>query len=103
LEILELTELTLDISLLIIGIGIIILILKVYKLYQKMKINKTVMSPMLLAGFFIAFSGITELIAPKLGEMGHLIHMVSMVLAAVFLIYAVYGYHQMLSRAVELH
>jgi len=101
LEILKLIELTLDAFLLIIGVGVIVLILKVYKLYQVMKIHKTVMSPMLLAGVFTALSGITEIIAPSLGELGHTIHTVSMFLAALFLIYGVYGYHQMLNKTVK--
>jgi hypothetical protein len=102
LEVLELTELTLNALLLIIGVGIIALILKVYELYRTMKINKTVMSPMLLAGFFMALSGVTELVAHNLGEMGSVAHSISTFLAAVFLLYGVYGYHQMLRRAVKL-
>lgn len=102
MELLELAVLTLDVLLLIIGVGIVILILKVYKLYHTMKIQRTVMSPMLLAGLFVALAGVTELTASSLGEVGHVAHSVSMVLAAVFLIYGVYGYHQMLSKTVKL-
>jgi len=50
----------------------------------------------------MALTGVTELIAPSLGEIGHVAHSISMVLAAVFLIYGIYGYHKMLSRAVKL-
>jgi hypothetical protein len=59
------------------------------------------MSPMLLAGLFTALSGITELLAPRLGEMGHVTHTISMFLTAIFLIYGIYGYHNMLNKTIK--
>lgn len=66
-----------------------------------MKINRSVMTPMLFAGFFTAISGITELIEPYMGEMGEAAHALAIFLTAVFFIYGIYGYHQMLGKAVK--
>lgn len=99
---LESVKLALHVLLMVMGILIIIVILKVYNLYQTMKIKRSVMTPMLFAGFFAALSGITELIEPYLGEIGEVAHAVAMFLTAAFLIYGVFGYHQMLNKATKL-
>jgi len=86
----------------VMGILIVAIILKVYNLYQVMKINRSVMTPMLFAGFFIALAELTELIASHFAETGEVVHTVAMFLAAVFFVYGIYGYHQMLNKAVKL-
>lgn len=101
-EIAELTRLTLHVILTVVGTFTVIWILKVYGLYRSMKINRSVMTPMLLASLFTALSGITELILPILGEFGHFAHTIAMVLGAVFFAHGVYGYHQMLNEVTKL-
>ena len=56
-----------------------------------MKINKSVMTPMLVVGTFVA-SGIVALIEPNIGEVGHLVHEITMFLGDVLFAYGVYGY-----------
>jgi len=85
-----------------VGVFIMILILSVYGLYRNLKINKTVMTPMLLVGLLISLQGVTELFESHLGEMGHLMHAVTMLLGAIFFLYGIYSYHQMLKRAWQL-
>lgn len=101
-EVIELTSLLSHAILTFLGVLIVILILRVYSLYRIMKINRSVMTPMLFAGFFIAISGITELTRPIFGEFGHIIHTIAMLLAAAFFAYGVYGYHQMLGKVTKL-
>jgi len=98
----ESVALALHVLLLVIGLLIVIVISRVYNLYQTLKINRSVMTPMLFAGFFTAMSGITELIEPYVGEIGTVAHALAMFLTAVFFIYGIYGYHQMLNKAVKL-
>ena len=54
-EIIESITLTmLHILLTAVGVFVLILVLRVYDLYRTMKVNKSVMTPMLVAGVFIA-------------------------------------------------
>lgn len=102
MDVLESTKLILHVLLTVVGVFIAILIFRVYDLYKKMRINQSVMTPMLLAGLFTALSGITELIEPYIGEIGGVAHALAMFLTAGLFIYGIYGYHQMLNRAVKL-
>lgn len=101
-EIIGLTRLILHVILTSAGVLIVILVLSVYNRYRAMKIKAGFMTSMLLAGFFTAMSGITELIQPMLGETGHLAHTITMVLGATFFAYGIYGYHHMLRYARAL-
>lgn len=101
-EVINLTIPMLHVILIVLGSFVVIFILKVYDLYRVMKINRSVMTPMLLAGFFTAISGITELTHSMLGEMGHFAHTIAMLAAAAFLAYGIYQYHQMLNRLSKL-
>jgi multisubunit Na+/H+ antiporter MnhG subunit len=98
----ETPNLALHIILTLSGVIAIILILKVYTLYQTLKINRTVMTPMLFTGVFIALAGLSEVLESYLGEIGVAVHSVFMLLAAFSFIYGIYGYHEMLKRAVNL-
>lgn len=98
-EIIDLVVQILHALLILGGIFIIILVLRVYGLYQRMKINKSVMTPMLFAGLFMALSGISELMELYFGEIGHVAHAVFMFLTAIAFIYGIYGYQKMLNRA----
>lgn len=101
-EVIELLSLIFDVILTFFGVLIVILILKVYDLYRIMKINRSVMTPMLFAGLFTAVSGITELVPPISSELGHMVHTISMLLGAAFFAYGIYGYHQMLGKVTKL-
>lgn len=94
--------LTFHVLLFISGVLVAVFILKVIGLYRNMKIKRTVMTPMLLAGIFITLEGVTELSAPYTGEIGHVVHAATMFLAAAFFFYGIYSYHQMLKRASQL-
>ena len=100
-EVIELAESTLHILLMALGVFILILISKVYGLYKAMKINRSVMTPMLLAGLFVALSGITELIELYVGEIGHVLHIIVMFVMTVSFTYGIYGYYQMLNKTRE--
>jgi len=102
-EIIESTNLVFHILLTVVGVFIIIVILRVYELYRTMKINRSVMTPMLLAGLSTALSGITELTEPYLGDLGGTAHATAMLLTAVFFAYGIYAYQQMLKKATKLH
>jgi len=102
-EVIESTNLILHILLTLLGVFTIVLILKVYGLYRTMKINRSVMTPMLLAGLFTAFSGIAALVEPYVSEVGHFVHETAMLLTVVFFVYGIYGYHKMLNRLTKLH
>jgi hypothetical protein len=86
----------------VVGALVVIMILRVYGLYRIMKINRSVMTPMLLVGLFIALSGITELTEDYLGEFGVGAHSIAMLLTGVSFAYGIYSYHQMLNRATKL-
>jgi len=100
-EVIESTELILHILLTVVGVLTVVLILKVYNLYLTMKINRSVMTPMLFAGLFTALSGIAALIEPYVGEVGHVTHEATMFLTIVFFAYGIYSYQQMLGRATK--
>jgi hypothetical protein len=105
LSLLETIALTLHLALSVIGVLIVILIMRVYRLYQKLKINRSVMTPMLFAGVFTAAAGMTEIIQQftgEIGEIGEVIHAFTTVLAAAFFIYGIYGYHNMLDKSIKL-
>lgn len=93
--------LTLHVLLFVVGVIVTIFILRVYSLYRIMQINRTVMTPMLFVGLFIALQGVTELIESYIGEIGQIAHAASMFLGAVFFLYGIYSYHQMLKRASQ--
>lgn len=95
---LESVNLILSVLLSILGAIAIVLILMVYDLYQTLKINRSVMTPMLFTGVFTALSGMSELFEAYLGEMGVTVHGVFMLLAAISFVYGIYEYHKMLKR-----
>lgn len=61
-EVIELFTLIFHVILIFMGVLIAILVLSAYGRYRIMKIKVSFMASMLLAGFFTAISGITELI-----------------------------------------
>ena len=102
-EVIESTILLFHLLVTVVGVFVAIVILRVYELYRIMKINRSVMTPMLFAGIFTALAGITELTAHYTGEVGEVVHAISMLLMAIFFAYGIYGYQQMLKRATKLH
>jgi hypothetical protein len=101
-EVIASIELIFHVLLAVTGVFIVIIILKVYNLYQIMKINRSVMTPMLFAGVFAALSGISALIEANVGEVGHVAHELAMFLTVVFFAYGIYSYQQMLDRTTKL-
>ncbi len=102
-EVIESTNLLFHVLLTVVGAFIVIAILRVYKLYRTMKINRSVMTPMLFAGLFTALSGITELTESYIGDLGGTAHATAMLLTAIFFAYGIYAYQQMLKKATKLH
>lgn len=82
---------------------IMVFILRVYTIYRTMKINRTVMTPMLFAGLFVVLQGVTELTELFMGEIGHILHSVAMVFGAAMFLYGIYSYYNMLKRASQPH
>lgn len=101
MEILDLAKTIMHVLLVFIGVLTVILIARIYKLYMIMKIHKTVMSPMLVAGIFIALMGVTELIEPYIKEVGHVVHALTMLLTAVSFTYGIYSYYKMLQKTAK--
>lgn len=56
--------------LIISGAMAVILILKVYYLYQNLRIRRSITTPMLFTGVFIALAGFSELVEPFFDEIG---------------------------------
>ena len=84
----------------------VLFIVRIYRLYQSLKIRRSVMTPMLLAGVFTALSGITELFKSHLAEIseiGEVVHELVTFLAVVFFFYGIFGYHQMLGKTEKPH
>lgn len=101
-EVIESTTLLFHVLLTLVGVFIVIVILRVCKFYRIMKINRSVMTPMLFAGFFTALSGITELMEPYMNKVAETAHAIAMLLTAIFFAYGIYAYQQMLKRATKL-
>jgi len=91
----------LNVILTLVGVLGIILIARVYGLYRTLKVHRSIMSPMLLAGIFFALMGVTELLEAYLGEWGGVIHDIAMVLGGATFVYGLYGYHQMLRKTAK--
>lgn len=96
----ELISLVSDILLVFLGIYIIVVVTRVYSLYQSLGFSRTSMTPFLLVGAVFAFFGVTRHLEVFV-EVGRIVHSLTMLLAAVFLLFGLRNCHKMLMKAEE--